>query len=206
MHWKMTLVMWVIGFQVAFATSARDTTKIRYSLGVTPSAVVNVLPAFQLSHELRLSHFFALGLETGYGFAHTNVNDQNVKGLRLRPQLKLKLHEEKDFNVDIFVFYNYRYFRSNRSVDLLRGNGAYTEEVQGNRTSSLTGYGYGVDFGFSNVDNFLKKVNLGFGLGYGSINNTYSDPTLELIDFFEFNNNGKSDMPILILHVSLFLI
>jgi hypothetical protein len=204
MKWKITLFILVICVQMAIAD--RDSTKIRYSLGVTPSAVVNVLPAFQLSHELRLSHFFALGLETGYGFAHTNVNDQNVKGLRLRPQLKLKLHEEKDFNVDIFVFYNYRYFRSNRSVDQVKGNGAYTEEVQGNRTSTFNGYGYGVDFGFSNVDNFLKKVNLGFGLGYGSIINKYSDPILELTDFFEFNNDGETTMPILILHVSFILI
>jgi len=206
MRWHFVVYILILSYHFGFTTNDLDSTKIKYSLGFTPSAIFNIAPSFQLNHELSLSKYLSIGLETGYIFSYGAVNTISTKGLRLRPKLKFIVINKNNFNVDLYTFYNYRYSLANLSRDVVRANGAYTEEVRGTRETTLTGYGLGIDFGFSNLDNIIKKINIGFGLGSGNINNEYSDQMFNRFTFFGFNQAGINPIPILFFHVCIFIL
>jgi len=195
----------MFSYQFGFATINSDSTKIKYSLGVTPSAILNVVPAIQLSHEISFSKFLSFGLETGFIVSHLNKDNQDPRGLRLRPQLNFTIHDQNNFNVDLYLFYNYRYFHATRVDEVRRANGAFTEEIRGDRNTTMSGFGLGVNFGFKEFDSILKKVNVGFGIGYGSISNRYSEEIFnpEFLIFSDFSQSGIAEIPILILHFSM---
>lgn len=203
---KLAVILLIFIHQYGMAMNDSDSTKIRYSLGVTTSAILNVVPAVQLSHDVYFSELLTFGLETGYIFSHTNMGNENTRGLRLRPQLKFTIHERNNFNFDLYLFYNYRYYKADRVVEMVKGNGAYIEEERGERKTTFSGYGLGFDLGFSEVDSFLKKINIGLGLGYGNHTNEYSNPMFEPENFIGFDSEGTNDLPILILHISLFIL
>ncbi len=203
MRVKIILIIILFAYHFVDASNESDSTKIKYSLGVTPSAILNIAPAVQLSHDVSFSKIFSLGLETAYIFSHTNINNENTRGIRLRPQLKFTLFEKNNINIDLYTFYNYRFFKATRVRELIKAGGAYTEEVRGTRETTLKGFGLGVDVGFSEVDNFLQKINIGIGLGSGNINNEYSDQMFEPFNFFVFNQSGTNVIPILYLHLNM---
>jgi hypothetical protein len=186
----------------ALAFSDSDTIKYKYSLGITPSAIMNSAIAFQLSHKINLYKRFSFGLETGYIFSNLDMNDENVRGLRLRPQLHFTVYNKYNTNVDLYAFYNYRYYKTDRFVTQIRANGAYTEKLKGNKENILKGFGFGFDLGFSNNLTFLNKLTLGAGLGVGSVENIYSDPVFIPFDWFSFSGEGEFRIPIIIFHLN----
>lgn len=187
----------------ALAFTDTDSIKFKYSLGVTPSAIVNSASAFQLSHKIHLYNRFSFGLETGYIFSNLDMNDENVRGLRLRPQLHLTVYDKKNGNIDLYAFYNYRYYRTDRFISQRRANGAYTEKLKGKRENILKGFGLGFDLGFSNNLQFLNKITLGAGFGIGSVENKYSDRIFIPFDWLGFNDEGEFRIPIIIFHLNL---
>jgi len=187
----------------ALAFSDSDTIKYKYSLGITPSAIMNSAIAFQLSHKINLDHRFSFGLETGYIFSNLDMNDENVRGLRIRPQLHYTVYHKYNANIDLYAFYNYRYYKTDRFVTQIRANGAYTEKLKGNRENILKGFGLGFDLGFSNNLTFLNKLTLGAGLGVGSVENIYSDPVFIPFDWFGFSGEGEFGIPIIIFHLNV---
>jgi hypothetical protein len=191
---------------MAFSANGSDSTKIKYSLGITPSAIINLVTAIQLSQELSFKKIFTLGLESGFVFSHGNVNNENTRGFRIRPELRFKVLEKHNFDIDLFLFYNYRYYKATRVVEVNKGNFAYIEEARGDRKTTLTGKGIGVDFGIVNLGDFIKKVNIGLGVGFGNINNIYSDEIFETqsIFFIGSSASGTIEIPILILNVNLY--
>ena len=148
----------------------------------------------------------SLDFELVWGiFDHIEIKDKVAyfdNTLAAIPQM-LALFEKNNINVDLYTFYNYRYFKATRVRELIKAGGAYTEEVRGTRETTLKGFGLGVDVGFSEVDNFLQKINFGIGLGNGNINNEYSDQMFEPFNFFGFNQSGTNVMPILYLHLNM---
>ena len=199
---------WLISFFLILTISvcgysSNDSTKVKYSLGLTPSAITNITPAFQISQKIEYQNKIAFELHSGFIFSHLNINNINTSGLRLRPQLNITLYQNDPFNFDLFMFYNYRYFKSTRTFDQIRANGAYTEELRGKRNTTLSGAGLGLEFGFSDLNSLVKKINIGFGIGWGSINNNYSDEIFEEIQFFGFDRSGTFPMPIMIFHLKL---
>jgi hypothetical protein len=208
MKWKITFLLLIFACKVALSFSERDSTKIKYSLGISPSAVLNLVPAIQLSHELTFTKVLSLGLETGFIFSHANINNENTRGYRIRPELKFTVLRSNDFSIDLFAFYNYRYYKATRVVELNKANFAYTEEIRGDRKTTLEGRGLGMDFGFTNVDSFIKKVNVGFGMGLGNITNIYSDEVFEpqFIFFSGFSTSGATEIPIAFFNISLYFL
>jgi hypothetical protein len=194
----------ILIISVQMATAERDSTKVRYSLGVTPSAVFNFMPALQLRHNLILTKALSIGLETGYILSHVHDNKRFTKGYRLRPQLNLKVINKKEYSLSLYSFYNYRYYESTLTRNEPRAGGAFVQKIIGDKKTILNGLGFGVDYGYNNLDGFLRKVNFGFGFGIGSIDNKYSDPLLApTFIFFSFDQEGVTKIPILILHFSV---
>ena len=187
----------------ALAFTDTDSIKFKYSLGVTPSAIFNSATAFQLSHKIHLYNRFSFGLETGYIFSNLDMNDENVRGLRLRPQLHFTVYDKKKSNIDLYAFYNYRYYRTDRFINEIRADGAYTEKIKGQRENILKGFGIGFDLGLSNNMRYFNKVTLGAGLGVGSVENKYSDPAFIPFDWFNFTSEGELRIPIIIFHLNV---
>jgi|JI7StandDraft_1071085.scaffolds.fasta_scaffold03480_4 hypothetical protein len=208
MKWRFTAVLFIMTIQLAFCHQNADSTKIKYSLGVTPSAILNLVPAVQLSHELYISRRWSLGLETGYIFSHSNGNNENTKGYRIRPELKLRVLNDKFLDLDLLMFYTYRYYQATRVAEIVKGNSAYIEEIQGIRKTTLSGGGLGLDFGMVYENSIIKKVNVGFAMGLGNISNQYSDEIIEPQPNFFLTSSaaGNLDIPILILNVSLYFL
>lgn len=197
------IAMMFLSYNSAIAFSDPDTIKYKYSIGVTPSAIVNSAIAFQLSHKINLYKRFSFGLETGYIFSNLDMNDENVQGLRLRPQLHFSVYDKGNGNIDLYAFYNYRYYRTDRFINEIRADGAYTEKVKGKRENILKGFGIGFDLGLSNNMRYFNKVTLGAGLGVGSVENKYSDPAFIPFDWFNFTSEGEFSIPIIILHLNV---
>lgn len=206
MNWKVVCFFLLFSIKVGLAATRNDTTKVKYIFGITPSAIINIVPAIQLSHDICFSDVIAVGMETAYIFSHSNINNKGTKGVRLRPQLKFTVFRKNAFNIDLYSFYNYRYYKAIRVEKIERAGGAFTEEVLGTRKTILHGYGMGIDFGFFNSNDFVKKINMGFGIGSGNINNEYSDPMFEPFTIFGFDRSGTERFPILFLHVNILLI
>ncbi len=206
MKWVIPFFMIFIFLESSSAFASRDSIKIKYSLGVSPTAIMNITPALQVSQKIEFQNKIAFELHSGYIFSHLNINNENTSGFRLRPQLNITLYQNNPFNFDLYTFYNYRYFASTRTFDQLKANGAYTEELRGKRTTTLSGLGLGFELGFSELNSLVKKINFGLGVGWGSINNVYSDEIFEEFQFLGFDRSGVFPMPILIFHMKLIII
>jgi hypothetical protein len=68
--------------------SSNDSSNVKYSLGLTPSAITNITPAFQISQKIEYQNKIAIELHSGFIFSHLNINNINTRGLRLRPSVK----------------------------------------------------------------------------------------------------------------------
>ena len=86
-----------------------STKKVKYELGITPSAIFNIFHGIQLNHKYNISKRFYAGLETGYLFDRLGNNDKHFTGYRLRPSLGVNLYKNNFEGVDCYIFYNHRY-------------------------------------------------------------------------------------------------
>jgi hypothetical protein len=208
-RFSIILVVIVI-FQYHCISQSADTFKMRYHLSVTPSAIVNITPALQLGHDLRINDRFSFGLETGYIFANSNNNDLNVKGIRLRPAFKFHIYKDGNDRTILYLFYNYKHYKADRFNEFRRANGAYTEKVKGIRETTFQGFGVGMDYKF-NIEGqkYFKTNSFGVGVGMGRLTNEYSDNVRpSFFDFFIFgpySTNGSFLMPILFTHFSMLI-
>lgn len=207
MKWRFTAVLTILAIHLAFC-SHTDSTKIKYSLGVTPSAVLSIVPGVQLSQELYIPNKWSLGLETGYIFSHSNVMNENTKGYRIRPEIKLRVRNKNNEHLDLLFFYNRRYYQATRVAEVVKGNSAYIEKLYGSRKSTLSGGGLGLDFGTEYDSGLVKKFNIGFGLGFGNFTNEYSDDIFEPQPSFFITTSrpGNFQMPIFIFNISLYFL
>lgn len=202
---KLNLIIF-LSFFVAFngfASGHSDTIGIRYTIGVAPSAILNSAPAIQLSHELRLSKRFRLGVESGFIFGHINQANKRTQGYRLRPKIKYTFYEREALRTDLFLFYNYRYYISKRETEIFRAGGAYSEIIRGSRKTILEGYGLGIDFSIPVKDQPFSSVDFGCGVGLGNLTNNYSNDIFEPNDLFTLNidREGVFTMPIIFMNL-----
>lgn len=204
------ILVGIVIFQHHGISQSADTIKVQYHLSITPSAILNITPALQLGHDLRINDRFSFGLETGYIFANSNNNDLNVKGIRLRPAFKFHIHKDGMDKTILYLFYNYKHYKADRFNEIRRANGAYTEKVKGTRETTFQGFGVGIDFKFNKEgQKYFKTNSFGVGVGMGSLTNEYSDNVRSSpLDFFIFGPyslNGSFLMPILYTHFSMLI-
>lgn len=184
----------------------KDSSVVRYSLGIVPSAIINMVPAIQLSHDLRVSQSIMLSLQTGYIFSSANQNNKKTHGWRLRPEFRYTSYANGKAARDIYLFYNYRYYYATRVADEWRAGGAYTETVFGSRKNFLKGFGVGIDFYNLFGDNsIMKHSRFGFGIGLGGFSNEYSDTIFRPSGFFVPITDWESDLilPITFVHLMI---
>jgi hypothetical protein len=133
-----------------------------YKIGFTPTALSNFYPALQLSHELSYNRFL-FNIETGYIFESSIYQQDFVSGMRLRPSIGYKLVDFESNYGGFELFYNYRYTKIDRELEVSRANGAYTEFVRGNLKNTMQGWGMQYRHAFI-MDKFTIKAGAGFGL------------------------------------------
>ncbi|MEZ4910122.1 MAG: hypothetical protein R2774_04585 [Saprospiraceae bacterium] len=169
MHRIYIFLSLFLGFTFHLSAQALDTTKsVRYVLGFTPSALLNLDAGFQFSHDLIFKNQTFIGLETGllFGLKEYSISSTNL-GYRLRIKFGWSDFGKK-IKKDILFFYNYKTIFYNISRDEIKANGAYVETVDYDRIYTFKGVGFGMNF---HVKQYLK---LGFGSGFGVRNNSYT--------------------------------
>ncbi len=108
----------------------------KYFIGISTSALLNVYPALQISHEYALNTKFRIGMETGYIFSRfSEYNVKNVRGFRLRPTVKYSIQNGDNDFFSFLIFYNYRYTKADQQREIWRPAGAYSEFIRGTRTT-----------------------------------------------------------------------
>lgn len=150
----------------------QDTTKVthkKYTVGFTPTALVNRLPGLQLTQSYRVLPWISLDLESVFSFGLFTFNPRFVKnfGYRLRPGLKIHLNPKNTAHE--FSFRILAHFRDvtlqYEDEDVPMANGAYTQTIRGKIDSQLTGYGFNVDY-HANEIKYHVHIGLGFITGY----------------------------------------
>lgn len=178
----------------------KDTSYVRYYLGVTPSSIINIVPAIQLSHRLEIGDRISLGLETGFLFTNGETISKNFYGYRLRPSIHYRVNKVGQSKIDFYLFYNTRYHIEKRVEDVWKANGAYVEKINGRKTTRFNGLGIGVNLYPS------KTTVWGFGVGSGIYSSTYTDGlSYDFWDdvLYDITDNGFSrNLPVFILHLS----
>ena len=202
-------LIFLLGFStVHFGAVNADSTKAKYNLGITLSALLNSVPAIQFSHALSLSDKISVGLETGYIFTYSLGNTEGIKrtyGYRIRPELRFKTTD--DNKNEIYFFYNYRYYRTRLEQKVARANGAYTETVEGYVERTMRGFGVGYDRFIDLNDKVLKTLKIGSGVGFSNLVTGYSDPSFNRNNFFSpFRLGDNIILPIVYFHLGVLII
>ena len=156
-----------------------------YQFGLTPSALVNKYPSFQLSHRIKVFDPIYFRLESAYLFQIFDPDFNRARGYRLRPSLQVKLSESNNFRAHLGVFFNYRNARAFREIETFQAGGSFIQIIDGHMDSRLKGWGLEFDY---DLNKALPKVSFSIGLGIGRITNTYSNDELAVNRWFEPNN------------------
>lgn len=173
--------------------------KLKYEIGITPSALLNVYRGVQVYQKLNFGNNMSVQLESGYIFHSAYFDDKYVSGFRLRPSLVLPIHITSSIKYEWNVFLQYRYINFERESEQIRGNGAYTELTKSTRLNQFYGGGLGIS-----MSEKIQSINyrVGLGMGLGKMTNKYDPNDDAFNDFFLFNEE-EAVVPILILNVGV---
>ena len=162
-----------------------ETEAFIYQLGLTPSALANKYPSFQLSHRIKVFNPIYFRLESAYLFHIIDPDFDRARGYRLRPSVQVRLLEYNNFRAHMGVFFNYRRARAFREIETFQAGGSFIQIIDGHMDSRLRGWGLELDFDFNKA---LPNFSFSMGLGIGRITNTYSHDELAVNRWFEPNN------------------
>jgi len=202
----LALIFLLMLTNIHYGAERIDSTKAKYSMSLTLSAIANIYPAIQLGHAVQISDKLSIGLETGYIFTYATDNTdfyKSTRGFRLRPEMRMKTSENP--KREVYFFYNYRYVKSDVEHKVSKGNGAYTEVVRGDFTRLMHGPGVGMDRYYSLGDGYFKTLKVGMGIGFAFNSTSYSDPIFQRgSDIFTiFSPENFEYLPIIFFHLSL---
>lgn len=188
-----------------YSDSLIQNTK-RYRIGFTATSLFNRLPGLQLTQTYRLNRWFSADLESVFSFDALFLDERFVHnyGFRVRPGIRFHFTPEKsnnDFSVKFLIHYRYAHFKF-EDDDVVRANGAYTEDIRESVSSDLLGYGLTFDF---HERFFENSIHVGFGLIVGNQFTRYSSEQIPDRGFLFMSGimrqgHKRSYFPIIYIH------
>lgn len=170
----------------------------KYSLGITPSAFMNLYGGIQLSQDFGLTERWNISVETGYLFFE-NYNNA-ITGYRIKPGLQYMVWSEGIAGFAIGANVNYRNTITEREFVRVYWEEGFRETKKIERTKILIGGE--VMFSLFIRLNDVLRMELGAGLGAGDIQTSDSEtlePEFRLInrglqDIFDLSDDGLVPM------------
>ncbi|MCB0648261.1 MAG: hypothetical protein KDC49_16440 [Saprospiraceae bacterium] len=190
------LIIFLAGYSLAIGQEERRLDPQAWSIGITPSAILNGQPMLQFSVEKGFSKY--VGFSTDLGGALT----LNTRAFRFRPVLQLYPVSMDNFIWSFGLGYNFRKIFETQEVGVQRANGHFTELIE--ETYMSQGHGPIVMMRFSFPMADRMRVNLGFGVGSGNFTSTF--PRNELFLFSSKYFIGRRPISFFNINVSYQLI
>ncbi len=164
-----------------------------FSLGFTPSAALNIYPAFQISADYGFSNTISFTNEIGF------IPDTKKLGYRWRPGILFHALRSSTGGVSLGLAYNTRKAFVTTEEEILHAQGQFTEKVSSTSKYALNGFvGQGY-FYIRLVPQCFIRFGMGIGTGLYSSRNMANEPIL--------NNNifriRDGRFPILYLHLNV---
>jgi len=180
-----------------------------FSVGIVPSALLNVWTGFQGKVEYGFMDNLAVDLNIGY--IRGRENDGPYSGVRIRPSIKYYFNEDYNENDRFYVSigYLFRDHNTRSKGSISRAGGQFFERVNYTRATRLTGV-----FAMFGARSRLTKriwIDGGIGLGPGllDIKNEDLEPGAVLVNdserlfTFTIREPGTRRLGIIIAHFSI---
>ncbi len=180
-----------------------------FSVGIVPSALLNIWTGFQGKVEYGFKDNFAVDLNVGYLYGRDN--DGLYSGVRIRPSFRYYFNESYIQNDKLYgaVGYLYRDHNTRTEGSISRSGGQYFERVLYTRATTLSGI-FAMFGGRTQIsDRFWIDGGIGLGSGILDVRNEGLQPGEELTNEFEsifnlgFRTPGSRRLGIIIAHFSI---
>jgi hypothetical protein len=180
MKFLLSVLSLFIAFHKMDAKNDVDSSKVKYTLGITPTALVYTIPSIQLSHDISFAERWGVSVETGLIlFDYFNKNSLNINyGTRLRPQINYTVRKGSYSFIDLGMFYNYRYFKAKKFGNVSNPDGTNIERVNSDWQNTIDAAGISFSIRNHYKKGFIKRIKLSSGFGGGNFTNKYSDNRL----------------------------
>mgnify|MGYP001175489636 FL=1 len=164
-----------------------------FSLGFTPSAALNIYPAFQISADYGFSKSISLTNEIGF------IPDTKKLGYRWRPGILFNALRSSTGGVSLGLAYNTRKAFVTTEEEILHAQGQFTEKVMSSSKYALNGFVAQGYFYIRLVPQCFIRFGMGLGSGQYVSRNMSNEPILDN-NIFRIRD-GR--FPILYLHLNV---
>ncbi len=174
-----------------------------FSIGIVPSAFINVRNGFQAEVNYGLEDHFEISINGGflYGMQKNNSYD----GYRFKPSVKYYLlndFEENRFYIEVGYIKRVTYENFLATYNMFQGS--FIQDLVNKRTRTVDG-AYAMYGSRQTINNSNFYLDYGVGAGLGSI--TIITDTVENAEvisdpgFYSNNNDGTRPFPIILIHL-----
>ena len=163
------------------------------SLGFTPSAAINIYPAFQISADYGFSKSISFTNEIGI------IPDTKKLGYRWRPGILFHALRSSTGGVSLGLAYNTRKAFVTTEEEILHAQGQFTEKVMSSSKYALNGFVAQGYFYIRLVPQCFIRFGMGLGSGQYVSRNMSNEPILDN-NIFRIRD-GR--FPILYLHLNV---
>jgi len=203
----ITVISFLLLWNVSYSQSADSLFFLpKYSIGISPSALLNVYEGVQISQDLRIAKGINLTLESAYIFSSSFYVDRKIEGVRLRPGIELLVNHRGEDALAIGLFYLKRYIKEDFSYLVKYFDYDFVRKVPVVKIKDLSGFGMNLDFKNKLTDRFRIDFGFGFGLGTLSIRDEIVDGDnreLKYKGWFVYDSVGKSFLPIVFFNINI---
>jgi len=203
----ITVISFLLLWNISYSQSADSLFFLpKYSIGISPSALLNVYEGVQISQDLRISKGINLTLESAYIYSSSFYVDRKIEGIRLRPGIEFLVNNSEEDALAIGLFYLKRYIKEDFSYLVKYFDYDFVRKVPVVKIKDLSGLGMNLDFKNKLTDRFRIDFGFGFGLGTLSIRDEIVDGDnreLKYQNWFVYDSIGKSFLPIVFFNVNI---
>jgi len=200
----MKKIIGVISFLMLWSVTYSQSTDSliflpKYSVGISPSAFLNVYEGVQISQDLRIAKGINLTLESAYIYSSSFYPNRKIEGVRLRPGIELDA-------LSIGFFYLKRYIKEDFTYLIKHYELKYVRKIPVVRVKDLSGLGINLDLKNKLTDRFRIDLGFGFGLGTLSIRDEIIggyNREFEYKNWFVYDSIGKFFLPIVFFNINI---
>jgi len=204
----ITVISFLLLWSVAYSQSADSLFfSPKYSIGISPSSLLNVYEGLQISQDWRIAKRLNLTLESAYIYRSSIHSKRKIEGVRLRPGIEILVNHWEENALVVGIFYLKRYIKEDFAhyVNYFEYN--FVRKVPVVRVKDFSGFGISLSFKNKLSDRLLMDFGFGIGSGILSIRDDIvgggDDRELRYVGWLPYDSIGESSIPIVIFNINI---